>query len=144
MNTRSARRLALRATLAVALAVPALGAQAQEVTLKAVNAFQEGTYYARNFEKFVQKVNAEGKGVVQINYLGGPKAIPTMEQGAALRNARGRPVQYHHLLRGRRVARKPGRQLRHPVLGRHAQGRHGRLPEQADDGKGPVLLRPHR
>lgn len=61
--------------------------KAQEITLKAVNAFQEGTYYARNFERFVKKVNEEGKGVVQINYLGGPKAIPTMEQGAALRNA---------------------------------------------------------
>jgi TRAP-type transport system periplasmic protein len=62
-------------------------AQAQEVTLKAVNSFQEGTYYARNFERFVKKVNDEGKGVVQINYLGGPKAIPTLEQGAALRNS---------------------------------------------------------
>lgn len=78
------RRLAHVAGLfALALALPAA---AQEVTLRAVNAFQEGTYYARNFEKFVQKVNAEGKGIVQINYLGGPKAIPTMEQGAALRN----------------------------------------------------------
>jgi len=86
MNTRSARRLALRATLAVALAVPALGAQAQEITLKAVNAFQEGTYFARNFERFVKKVNDEGKGIVQINYIGGPKAIPTFEQGNALRN----------------------------------------------------------
>jgi TRAP-type C4-dicarboxylate transport system substrate-binding protein len=56
------------------------------VTLKAVNGFQEGTYYARNFEAFVKKVNEEGKGIVQINYLGGPKAVPTMEQGAALRN----------------------------------------------------------
>lgn len=76
------RRIAV-ASAALMAAVPVW---AQEVTLKAVNAFQEGTYYARNFEKFVQKVNAEGKGIVQINYLGGPKAIPTMEQGAALRN----------------------------------------------------------
>ena len=73
--------------LAAALTLAATGlAQAQQVTLKAVNAFQEGTYYARNFEAFVKKVNDEGKGIVQINYLGGPKAIPTMEQGAALRN----------------------------------------------------------
>ena len=86
MSIRSARRLALRATLAVALAVPAFGAQAQEITLKAVNAFQEGTYFARNFERFVKKVNDEGKGIVQINYIGGPKAIPTFEQGNALRN----------------------------------------------------------
>ncbi len=60
-------------------------AHAQEVTLKAVNAFQEGTYYARNFERFVKKVNDEGKGIVQINYIGGPKAIPTFEQGNAVR-----------------------------------------------------------
>ena len=73
--------------LATALTLAATGlAQAQQVTLKAVNGFQEGTYYARNFEAFVKKVNDEGKGIVQINYLGGPKAIPTMEQGAALRN----------------------------------------------------------
>jgi TRAP-type C4-dicarboxylate transport system substrate-binding protein len=75
-----------RAALTLGVLLAAGAAQAQEVTLKAVNAFQEGTYYARTFERWVQKVNAEGKGVVQINYLGGPKAIPTMEQGAALRN----------------------------------------------------------
>ena len=73
--------------MAAVLALATAGlAQAQQVTLKAVNGFQEGTYYARNFEAFVKKVNDEGKGVVQINYLGGPKAVPTMEQGAALRN----------------------------------------------------------
>jgi TRAP-type transport system periplasmic protein len=67
------------------LIVPCV-ARSQEITLKAVNAFQEGTYFARNFERFVKKVNDEGKGIVQINYIGGPKAIPTMEQGSALRN----------------------------------------------------------
>ena len=73
--------------MAAVLALAAAGlVQAQQVTLKAVNGFQEGTYYARNFEAFVKKVNEEGKGIVQINYLGGPKAVPTMEQGAALRN----------------------------------------------------------
>ncbi len=70
---------------AAALATP-LAALAQEITLKAVNAFQEGTYYARNFERFVKKVNDEGKGLIQINYIGGPKAIPTFEQGNALRS----------------------------------------------------------
>ncbi|WP_326543966.1 TRAP transporter substrate-binding protein DctP [Pseudorhodoferax sp.] len=78
------RRLALTAAATLVLTAPA--AFAQQVTLRAVNAFQEGTTYARNFERFVKKVNDEGKGLVQINYLGGPKAIPTMEQGAALRN----------------------------------------------------------
>ncbi|MBL8340707.1 MAG: TRAP transporter substrate-binding protein DctP [Rubrivivax sp.] len=75
-----------RAAVTLAALLAAGLVQAQEVTLKAVNAFQEGTYYARTFERWVQKVNAEGKGIVQINYLGGPKAVPTMEQGAALRN----------------------------------------------------------
>ena len=60
-------RRGLLAAAALACALPALPALAQEVTLKAVNAFQEGTYYARNFESFVKKVNAEGKGLVQIN-----------------------------------------------------------------------------
>ena len=80
------RQLCLALCAAAGLALAAGSVGAQEVTLKAVNAFQEGTYYARNFERFVKKVNDEGKGVLQINYLGGPKAIPTMEQGAALRN----------------------------------------------------------
>ena len=58
---------------------------AQEITLRAANAFQEGTYYARNFEAFVKKVNEEGKGLVQINYIGGPKAIPTFQLGNAIK-----------------------------------------------------------
>jgi len=80
------RRAIGAAILTFGLGCAAAPAVAQQVTLKAVNAFGEGTYYARNFERFVKKVNDEGKGLVQINYLGGPKAIPTMEQGAALRN----------------------------------------------------------
>ncbi|MBL8312924.1 MAG: TRAP transporter substrate-binding protein DctP [Rubrivivax sp.] len=80
------RRAIGASILTLVLGGAATTAAAQEVTLKAVNAFNEGTYYARNFERFVKKVNDEGKGIVQINYLGGPKAIPTMEQGAALRN----------------------------------------------------------
>jgi TRAP-type C4-dicarboxylate transport system substrate-binding protein len=74
---------------ALALCCTLLGAApalAQEVTLRAANAFQEGTYYAKNFERFVEKVNAEGKGLVKIQYVGGPKSIPTFELANALRN----------------------------------------------------------
>ncbi|KKW69341.1 hypothetical protein AAV94_00180 [Lampropedia cohaerens] len=74
------------AWVATVLAAVSVATQAQEVTLKAINAFQEGTYFAQNFEAFVKKVNEEGKGLVQIQYIGGPKAIPTLEQPAALRN----------------------------------------------------------
>jgi TRAP-type C4-dicarboxylate transport system substrate-binding protein len=74
-----------RSLAALLLLAPSVQALAQEVTLRAANAFQEGTYYARNFERFVKKVNEEGKGLVQINYVGGPKAIPTFELANALR-----------------------------------------------------------
>jgi len=80
---KSILRAALGLCCAMLGAVPAL---AQEVTLRAANAFQEGTYYAKNFERFIEKVNAEGKGLVKIQYVGGPKSIPTFELANALRN----------------------------------------------------------
>jgi TRAP-type C4-dicarboxylate transport system substrate-binding protein len=58
---------------------------AEEVTLKGVSAFAEKTTYARGFEKFIDRVNATGKGVIQINYIGGPKAMPPFEVGNALK-----------------------------------------------------------
>jgi len=77
----------LRFTAALLTAICLAGtAAAQEITLKAANAFPEGTYYARNFERFIKKVNDEGKGILQIRYVGGPKAIPTFEIANALRN----------------------------------------------------------
>ncbi len=60
--------------------------QADEVTLRAVSSFAPGTAFARPFEAFVEKVNEEGKGVVQINYLGGPEAMPPFEVGNAVSN----------------------------------------------------------
>jgi TRAP-type C4-dicarboxylate transport system substrate-binding protein len=58
---------------------------AQEVTLRAVTAFAEKTTYSRPFEKYIEQVNAEGKGIIQINYIGGPKAMPPFEVGNALK-----------------------------------------------------------
>jgi len=63
----------------------ATSASAQEVTLRAVTSFAEGTQFSKNFERFIQKVNADGKGVVQINYIGGPRAMPPFEVGNAVR-----------------------------------------------------------
>jgi len=57
----------------------------QEVTLRAVSAFAEGTQFSKNFERFIDKVNRDGKGVVQINYIGGPRAMPPFEVGNAVR-----------------------------------------------------------
>lgn len=61
-------------------------ATAQEVTLRGVSSFAEKTTYSRAFEEFVARVNANGKGVIQINYIGGPKAMPPFEVGNALKN----------------------------------------------------------
>lgn len=60
-------------------------AAAQEATLRAVSSFAEGTQFSRNFERFIEKVNKDGKGVVQINYIGGPRAVPPFEVGNAVR-----------------------------------------------------------
>jgi len=72
--------------LTAALLAGSLGtARAQEVTLKGISSFAEKTFYSRGFERFIEKVNADGKGVIQINYIGGPKAMPPFEVGNALK-----------------------------------------------------------
>src|SRR5215475_9167686 len=76
-------RPTLIAGLAAVLTVSA--ASAQEVTLRAVSAFAEGTEFSKNFERFVEKVNADGKGLIKINYIGGPRAVPPFEVGNAVR-----------------------------------------------------------
>ncbi len=58
---------------------------AQEVTLRLVSAFAENGIYVQRLQPWIAKVNAEGKGVLQINFLGGPKAIPTFEAGNAVK-----------------------------------------------------------
>ena len=81
--------MSLRTTLAALAAVAAftsLPASAQEVTLRAVSAFQEGTAFAKPFEAFIERVNAEGKGLVKIDYIGGPKAMPPFEVGNAVKS----------------------------------------------------------
>ncbi len=69
----------------LAVAAFATTATAQEVTLRAVTSFAEKTQFSRNFERFIEKVNADGKGVLQINYIGGPRAMPPFEVGNAVR-----------------------------------------------------------
>src|ERR1700722_1718458 len=70
---------------AAALAALAHAAAAQEVMLKAITAFAENTTYSRPFERFITRVNDAGKGLIHINYIGGPKAMPPFEVGNALK-----------------------------------------------------------
>ena len=70
--------------LAALLALPTLAA-AQEATLKVVSAFPENSLYVKRLEAWIERVNGEGKGVLRLNFIGGPKAIPTFEVGNGVR-----------------------------------------------------------
>ena len=82
MNPRST----LRNVLCLAAAAGMIAtAHAQETTLKAVSAFADGTTFTQNFERFVEQVNAQGKGVIQIDYLGGGgKVMNPFELGKSI------------------------------------------------------------
>ncbi len=81
---RSQLRFALRAAHAALVLLPAL-AHAQEVTLRVVSAFPENLYYVKRLTDWIDKVNAAGKGTLQLNFIGGPKAIPTFGVGNAVK-----------------------------------------------------------
>lgn len=72
------------AGLSLAVLLSAGSAMAEEVTLRAVSAFGVQTTFSREFMAFVERVNAEGEGLVQIDLLGGPEAMPPFEVGTAV------------------------------------------------------------
>ena len=57
-----------------------------EDTITAVHAFPESLIYTKSFLEFVDKVNAAGEGVVQIEVRGGPEAIGMFQQPDAVRD----------------------------------------------------------
>lgn len=57
---------------------------AKERTLRAVSAFNLTTTIARDFNLFTNWINKNGKGIIQINVLGGPEALPPFELGNAV------------------------------------------------------------
>lgn len=63
----------------------AAGAAAQETTLRLVSSFAENGIYVQRLQPWIQKFNAEGKGVLQINFIGGPKTMPPFEVGNAVK-----------------------------------------------------------
>lgn len=74
----------LLAALALSALAPAVAAQ--EVTLRALATWPSQMSYVQSFLKYVAKVNATGKGVIQINHVGGPEVTPQPQQGLALKN----------------------------------------------------------
>ena len=80
MSMKSIVRLAALAAL-----VAAGAAAAQETTLRVVSAFPENSFYVKRTVEWMDKANKEGKGTLQFNFIGGPKAIPTFEVGNAVK-----------------------------------------------------------
>src|SRR3954470_1268295 len=79
------QRLVHKAAAMLLAAGFACAAVAQEATLRLVSAFAENGIYVQRLQPWIQKFNAEGKGVLQINFIGGPKAIPPFEAGNAVK-----------------------------------------------------------
>jgi len=88
--------------LAALVALLAFGsvASAQEMVLKAQTALPKNHDLSKSFiSSFVEPLNARGKGVVRIDYLGGPeinppdKAAPAVQRGAI--DLLHSPVAYH-------------------------------------------------
>src|SRR5207344_1688258 len=80
------RRPMKKMLLLAALALAPVATQAQEVTLRVVSAFPENQFYVKRTIEWIEKVNKEGKGVLQLNFIGGPKAIPTFEVGKSVQS----------------------------------------------------------
>ena len=76
------KTVAAGALMGLLAAVPA---RAEEVVLKAVTAFPASLDFAQSFQRFVAKANEMGKGVVQIQYMGGPEVVPPPQQAQAVR-----------------------------------------------------------
>ncbi|MBR9651330.1 TRAP transporter substrate-binding protein DctP [Thalassovita aquimarina] len=77
---------ALLPAAALALAGSVQGASAEEAVLRAISAFQASTVFYDPFQLFVDRVNANGEGLVKIEVIGGPDAMPPFEIGNALRS----------------------------------------------------------
>src|SRR4026207_297970 len=89
------RRTMKKTLLLAALALAPVAAPAQEVTLRVVSAFPENQFYVKRTIEWIEKVNKEGKGVLQLNFIGGPKAIPTFEVGQAGQRGGGHSGSSH-------------------------------------------------
>lgn len=61
------------------------GAAAAEVVLRAATSLPSNLEFSQSFLKnFVEPLNQQGKGVISINYVGGPETTPAPRMGSAL------------------------------------------------------------
>lgn len=83
MNFLKSASLAAGAVAAVALA-PVRDASAETV-LKAVTGVSSRSVVSQVFLRWVKVVNEKGKGLVRIDYMGGPEITPPFQQAQALK-----------------------------------------------------------
>jgi len=76
----------LFAALLLAASVTVGKATADETIIRAITALPANNEITRRFQAFASQVNEAGVGVVQIQVIGGPEAIPAAQQDTALRN----------------------------------------------------------
>jgi TRAP-type C4-dicarboxylate transport system substrate-binding protein len=72
----------LAALLGLALASPSSGA---EITLTLASSWNARQNFTVDFQRYIDAVNAKGRGLVQIRFLGGPEVIPEQQLLYALR-----------------------------------------------------------
>ena len=71
--------------LAATVAWGGLDAAGAQETLRALSMLPKPVTYTQNFLEFIDEVNEAGHGVVRIEFIGGPEAIPTFDQPEAVR-----------------------------------------------------------
>lgn len=67
--------IAMLGALTALVGVGSSGSHAEEIQLQAASCFPQGSFFSKRFESLIETVNEQGKGVVQINYVGGAPAI---------------------------------------------------------------------
>jgi len=80
------RRIAGMAVSGTALALVFMASTANaEETLRAISAFPKPLAFSQSFQGFADLVNEKGKGVIKIDYVGGPEMFPSNQQVDAVR-----------------------------------------------------------
>lgn len=69
------RLIAALAAIATTTGLATITAEAEEAQLQAASCFPQGSFFSKRFESFIDDVNAQGAGLVHINYVGGAPAI---------------------------------------------------------------------
>lgn len=88
MGMKLTRRQLVGSSIAAGLTLTtqSRSARSQELTLRAVSAWTAGTAFSKPFERYVERVNETGKGLIKFNYLGGgAKIMNVFDMGKSLR-----------------------------------------------------------